>query len=1155
MVNVGAVEFGVRLKLDDVRQEVAKLNRRFANTAVTIPIRLQVTQQDIAALNRRIQQQTRTAQPRINVGLDINQSEINRLNRQVAQQAQSVKINATVDASNTRQLTQALSQTKTEASSLNAVLAGLSAAAGFAAIQAAASATTSVIRGVVGVITEAITEFENFEAALARFDAKAQGTNVNLKEFGDEVKNVAQITSFTPAQIADLGDQLAALGVPAEQVQGRLESVAKAADVLGEDPVLTGRVIQGSIQAYERFGLTADRATDILVKLRNETALGARSGLAEFEQAASKTAPIAAELGVSFEELAAAFAVFRQSGATAQVSATALTTLLARIATNAKELADQGIEVEINETGGIDLQETLINIRDRIEGLDRIGKVDFLAGIFGESAARDAISALGQLDANYQDFLDKAINSSGAVEETYGIISENLLFQSKLLEGQIATGLTSLGEALAPVKLGFVELAREIFRTADVDLGGLATAAQTLQGALSGDPELVRRLALAFENLAQSGVDTLQRIIEALTALAENENAVEGIARTIEDIGIAIEGLGELTSFVIALGESFATLRGDADNAGVAVAGFTSNTAGLTALGGPLGSLLATYQALTAEAEKFAGIDVGIGEDLANVAQAGAQSIEPFVKAANAVVDAERKAAEERLAIAEGLADGQAETAEQASKRITDALKAERDAAEIREQRQFEDEVTNTRQRQEDQINAAKLKTEQEINSIKRQTEDEITAIKRQTEAEINDQKRALEEELNAASRRAEEEIESLKRRAQEELQRDEQAFQSEQQRRADAFAEEQQRKRKAAESEFGALESEVDRRVQLDAAESPEERRALEEQFKKEREEAERRRDIERDVLRERRGVLREAERAGELELSPLEQARADFEDQLKEEERTFQSEQNARELEFQAQLEARKLEIEQQIEQRKLETENAIEQRRLEIENAIEQRKLEIEDAIEERKLNAEEQIATLKENSEQELLQQRRSNEQELLDLRRNFEDEQRRLNEESARKIAAEQARILREGVSTTDAVVSTQSLRSGGVVDGAPGTVSPVQVHADEFLMAPAGTRVVSQAESRRLVQQHLQATMPALGATPMPSVAFAGAIQQPRFSVSTQSLDRKLEQLISSLEGGAGVSVGSVTLATPDPVADAAALLMDFTRSRTRGRR
>jgi TP901 family phage tail tape measure protein len=116
-------------------------------------------------------------------------------------------------------------------------------------------------------------------------------------------------------------------------------------------------------------------------------------------------------------------------------------------------------------------------------------------------------------------------------------------------------------------------------------------------------------------------------------------------------------------------------------------------------------------------------------------------------------------------------------------------------------------------------------------------------------------------------------------------------------------------------------------------------------------------------------------------------------------------------------------------------------------------------------------------------------------------------------------AKEGASLLAAAIGGSRAGGSIQSLRVGGVVDGAPGGVAPVQLHRDEFAFAPVGTRVVSQAESRRLVQQHLASAMPVptLNIPPMgggASVQRAFARGMPS-QVNAAGLEKRFDKLIS----------------------------------------
>ncbi|NJN22897.1 MAG: phage tail tape measure protein [Leptolyngbya sp. RL_3_1] len=107
-------------------------------------------------------------------------------------------------------------------------------------------------------------------------------------------------------------------------MENNLEAITKLSDLIGEDPVLTGQVIQTGLNIFEKFGETSDGLADKLNKLINTTAAGSQGGIGEFFQLFSDAAPIAAEAGVGFDVLSASFATLRDNGLPASVAATGL---------------------------------------------------------------------------------------------------------------------------------------------------------------------------------------------------------------------------------------------------------------------------------------------------------------------------------------------------------------------------------------------------------------------------------------------------------------------------------------------------------------------------------------------------------------------------------------------------------------------------------------------------------------------------------------------------------------------------------------------------------------------------------------------------------------------------------------------------------------
>lgn len=1203
MVSGGSLQFSVRLDLSTLRGEKVKVENFLKRNPVKIPVQLQA-----------------------------DRVSLNALRRDIRAQSKSIRINTQIDTKPIQNLKSNLGGVNTEAGRLNALIAGFASAGTFIALDAAIDTLRATTRALVGVFTEAVGEFAKFEASLASFASRAQGTNVDLASLESQIKAVAQATSFTPAGLADAATQLVALGVPAQEVEGRLDSLAKTADVLGEDPVITGRVLQGALEQYAKFGESADSVSDILVKLINTTAAGSRSGIAEFEQLFSRAAPTAATLGVSLEELTAAFAGLRQTGATAQVSASTLDAVLTRLATSADELSAQGIELQFKADGALDLEATLIAIRERIDGLTAQQQVDFLAGIFGNSRGGDVLALINSVEGAFGSALESAENAQGSLQETFDIVSDSLQFQAGILQGQIATAFTELGAAISPVARGFVELGQNIFEAANVDLSGLASAAERLEVALTQNPELAQRLAEAFSNLAQTGVDQFSQLLDAVTAFAGNADAVDGLAQSIEDIGIAIrlvvriaQGLIGVTELFFQQGSVLENLnsnlrrttplyRAIADAIGLISAAFEFLQNPLQSTADFLESLIEKFDVLAnspviqALLEQLRGANelqqavnvsgsldrqVGRGlevaqqgirneqirqsqpdilpdpqqtesdtqgainsleklrdeqdailseietraaqsaatltqqgageEELANrerqalqerlsaqetflaelkaLQESGGLSAEDAANVEKAILDTEQAIANDRLQVAQSVRDGKIKAAKDAADKVIEQIERENDTRGERAQQQFDDQTRSLQRNFDDQSERRKIETENRVNEIKARGEAEANRIKEEGEARVQELSQAFEERQ----------------------QRKKQDFQDKQQADQRAFEEELRRFRDGESRRIDTAASRAEFQTNLRLAQSPEERQRLID----ERKAAEERAKI---LAEEQRKALRTTGANDVPDLTPIEQARVDLED-------TIAAKQDAFRLQQQEEAQA----FEAQLQQEKIDFENGLAE--LKKQNALEVAQIEESTAS---------QVEAIKQDAAQTERDLDRAFQDQLLDRERAFNEEQRRLDEASAQRI--EQIRRNAER-----GIAPAQSLRSGGVVEGTAGSIAPVQLHKDEFTFAPVGTRVVSQSESRRLVQAHLAATMPnipAIGSIPsiqLPTIGagLSGAIAANDAGPITAAMGKRMLRTLEEIrDAGLQPSPATFNISTSQAEVD----IYDIERKRMRAR-
>jgi hypothetical protein len=294
------------------------------------------------------------------------------------------------------------------------------------------------------------------------------------------------------------------------------------------------------------------------------------------------------------------------------------------------------------------------------------------------------------------------------------------------------------------------------------------------------------------------------------------------------------------------------------------------------------------------------------------------------------LLDAQKGLADDQIKLADAKADAIAE----AEQRATDARQASRDDAlnaidlaqanatrdliasgggqeEIAEaeQRFLQQRIAALREFANEQ-RAAKVSPQEQIQADKAVADAEL-ALARSVAAEREkidrerldklqaEQAKAFERQQRNETDAFDKQAQGRQKAFQKELQGDQEAFnerqraleksfQKQQQDAQEAFNKRQQEERDRAGREFDVLTSEVDRRVQLAGADRGQ-RKELQAQFAEEDRQAQERRKIEAQVLNERGGILAKADQQGALDLSPIEQARADFEARLQEESKAF--------------------------------------------------------------------------------------------------------------------------------------------------------------------------------------------------------------------------------------------------------------------------
>lgn len=967
------------------------------------------------------------------IKLDLNtqqaQAKLDAVDRDIDQLRKTPNINIPLAVND-----KGLKDANRELGLFQSTVAGFAGGAGFALLQTAIDGVTASLRAAVGVVQSAIGEYTGFEAGLTEFSVKARGAEVDMDSLAQAAKDLASVTSQTPTGVIDTATSLQTLGVIAGDVEGSLAGVVKLADLLGEDPVLSGKALQTGVNIFGEFGETTDTLADKIFTLFNTTAAGSSGGLDEVFQLFQQAGSFASAAGIGFDELAAAFGTLRDGGASAEVAATGLRTILASLASPSGEAAKalESIGVNAFDANGnfIGLTEVLQQFATATAGLSQESQLDLATTIFGREGVPAILTSIREVDGQFQSTLDNINSASGAVDTGLEQLNQSLERQGLLLQGQIASALTTVGQAIAPVSAAFLEFIDLLGQEVNLDLGPIQESAERLNSVLTQNPDLIAKITDAINELAESAISQIAQIIDGFTALAGNDQATDAFANSLKDLGGVVTDLGRLLRFLITSYERLAESAPRVKQGLAASLGpiglIAANLKGLLSVLGSVGQAVVNFagqfdalapvvRALRQEIEQFGGVESQISLGVA------ANTRDGFNSLANADLSPQEQSSDTG---GESQGGGSSTSAEDRLKEIRDAqdrtlteieTRAAESKAALLAQGASDEAIALNEQKFLDERLAAQEDFRAQLAQLQTETGDEgvgsalADAERDSANARLaaqEDLARRREELLQEQRQDASETLDQLAQQERESIEGRIELADQEAEQKQDALDAQIEARKEALDAEITEEQRAFDQRVDLAKQELDEKKALLKEEQSARRDALKQRQDEERSAAEsafdeEERQILRRLELES---LAPEDRAarQAEFDEQDAESAREEQAlaDLNRRREEFAAQQEAERKAL---AEREKAEAEALAEEQRA-LEQSIADEKLALEDSIGERRKALEDQIEAQRTALEDQIEARQRALQDELQASEESFRDRQRALDVANAQEIA-------------------------------------------------------------------------------------------------------------------------------------------------------
>ncbi len=299
----------------------------------------------------------------------------------------------------------------------------------------------------VGGMAAALKASSDFNQSFGLISTSITATGGDLSTFRDEVLNYANSSVMSISEINGALYTAVQAGV---DYSNSIEFIAAAEQLAVANKANLNTTVDLLTSTMNAYGLKVEDVGRINDVYFSSTLIGKQT-IDELGQSMGQVVTIAANSGVSFEELSAAVATLTAKGMETSAAITAVRGVITSFTNPSKEAAEAAAAL------GIDLSYAGLQSKGLAGALADVvlktgGSTEKMIGLFTEMKAVAGVTGLaGDGMEFFNSALDKVQNSSGNAEEAYNKMVATFSNQTQQLKNQATTLLIELGTTLEPM--------------------------------------------------------------------------------------------------------------------------------------------------------------------------------------------------------------------------------------------------------------------------------------------------------------------------------------------------------------------------------------------------------------------------------------------------------------------------------------------------------------------------------------------------------------------------------------------------------------------------------------------------------------------------------------------------------------------------------
>ena len=330
-------------------------------------------------------------------------------------------------------LSRAIKKTTREIDAAEASLRGMDAAgtAYFHALEAAAAAAAASVAAVVGA---SVSVGMSFEKQMSAVQSISGATGQELEALREQALQLGRDTAFSATEAAEGMENLASAGFATTEIIDAMPGLLDLAAASGEDLATSSEIAATTLRAFQMEASEAGHVADVLA----ENAAATNAAVYDTGEAMQYVAPVAASMGIAFEETAAAIGILSNNSIKGSQAGTTLRGALSRIAkpTSAMRDAMDALGVSFYDSEGKmkSLSEQISMLQTATAGLTNEQRDNYLVTLYGQESLSGMLALINSGAGALEELTEQYRNCEGAAAEMAETRLDNLAGDVTLLQ-------------------------------------------------------------------------------------------------------------------------------------------------------------------------------------------------------------------------------------------------------------------------------------------------------------------------------------------------------------------------------------------------------------------------------------------------------------------------------------------------------------------------------------------------------------------------------------------------------------------------------------------------------------------------------------------------------------------------------------------------